>query len=101
MSPGGKPVIEAAGHIPTLPETTVGPVLVTLGVAPRTAKVAAVPRFCAVAEALASRSRATAALRIGDGKNDCLIMECLDFFGMRYRSEYRLLANLPSVRQRT
>src|SRR5437016_5386924 len=42
--PGGNPVIEAAGHIPTSPpETTVGPTLLTTGVAPRIPKLQAVP----------------------------------------------------------
>ena len=41
--PGGNPVIEAAGHIPTSPVTTVGPKLVTAGVAARIPKLQAVP----------------------------------------------------------
>src|SRR6185369_11338016 len=48
MLPGGNPVIAVPGHTPTLPVTTVGPVLVTAEPA-RTPKLAAVPRemFCA------------------------------------------------------
>jgi hypothetical protein len=43
--PGGKPVIEAAGHMPTSPPTTlVGPTLLTTGVAPRIPKLHAVPK---------------------------------------------------------
>ncbi len=43
--PGGNPVIEAAGHIPTSPPTTfVGPTLLTTGVAPRIPKLQAVPK---------------------------------------------------------
>src|ERR1700719_2175317 len=37
------PVIEAAGHIPISPLTTVGPVLLTEGVAPRIPKLQAAP----------------------------------------------------------
>src|SRR5256885_15383224 len=42
--PGGNPVIDAAGHTPTSPPTTlVGPMLLTTGVAPRIPKLQAVP----------------------------------------------------------
>src|SRR5437588_8517144 len=41
--PGGNPVIEAAGHMPTSPVTLVGPTLLTTGVAPKIPKLQAVP----------------------------------------------------------
>jgi hypothetical protein len=41
--PGGNPVIESAGLIPTSPVTWVGPILLTTGVAPRIPKEQAVP----------------------------------------------------------
>src|SRR5438270_12502698 len=41
--PGGNPVIEAAGHMPTSPVTFVGPTLLTTGVAPKIPKLQAVP----------------------------------------------------------
>src|SRR5690349_16364422 len=41
--PGGNPVIEAAGNIPTSPVTLVGPILLTTGVAPRIPKLQAAP----------------------------------------------------------
>src|SRR5688572_1426433 len=79
-TPGGNPVIESAGHTPTLPLTTLGPVLVTLGVAPSTAKLEAVPRSWAAAGALVMRSRATAIGRTASGKRVmvflCLRIEC-------------------------
>jgi len=42
--PGGNPVIESAGHIPTSPVTMVGPTLLTTGVAPRIPKLQAAPK---------------------------------------------------------
>src|SRR5580698_1213157 len=42
-TPGGNPVIEAAGHTPTSPVTSVSPVLATAGVAARIPKLQAVP----------------------------------------------------------
>jgi hypothetical protein len=45
--PGGNPVIESAGLIPTSPETVVGPMLLTTGVAPRIPKEHAVPNAMA------------------------------------------------------
>jgi hypothetical protein len=42
--PGGNPVIESAGLIPTSPVTWVGPILLTTGVAPRIPKEQAVPK---------------------------------------------------------
>ena len=43
--PGGNPVIEAAGHIPTSPPVTfVRPTLLTTGVPPRIPKLQAVPK---------------------------------------------------------
>ena len=43
--PGGlKPVTEAAGNMPRLPLTMVGPVLLTVGVPASTAKLPEVPR---------------------------------------------------------
>ena len=47
--PGGKPMTEDAGDTPKSPVTTVGPVLLTSGVAPSTAKLVAVPSEGAVA----------------------------------------------------
>jgi hypothetical protein len=47
--PGGNPVIESAGLIPTSPVTWVGPTLLTTGVAPRIPKVQAVPKAMAPA----------------------------------------------------
>ena len=44
--PGGNPVTDAAGHIPTSPPVIiVGPILLTTGVAPNIPKLQAVPRF--------------------------------------------------------
>ena len=62
MMPGGKPLITSAGKMPTLPVTTVGPVLVIFGVAPRTAKLEAVPSICAVAGAEAKTNKAIPAI---------------------------------------
>src|SRR5947209_19111148 len=42
--PGGNPVIDAAGHMPTSPVTLVGPTLLTTGVAPKIPKLQAAPK---------------------------------------------------------
>src|SRR5688500_4085730 len=96
--PGGNPVIESAGHTPTLPLTTLGPTLVTLGVAPRTAKLDAVPRSWAAAGALAMRSKATA---VGRRASD---MRVMFFFCLRSgcaKPQLSGLAPAGSVRLRT
>jgi hypothetical protein len=47
--PGGNPVTESAGQIPTSPVTIVGPILLTTGVAPRIPKLQAAPNASAPA----------------------------------------------------
>ena len=61
MDPGGNPVIDAAGHTPTLPVMMPSaPVyMVTLGVAPRTANLHALPRSWADAGAETARKAAS------------------------------------------